>query len=186
MKNYFETKKAQYFVEQKEDGTLFITSNGTDSIWNAGQVIASMGGIQAVLDRCTETITLEEFKARLRAKAESVEAGRKASALAEEQRRRQECTEALMDYDALIQTGTPIPANIDSIRVILRYLNTQNWGGWKLPALTIGYACNQYDCDGKTATTMILDEPIMIDGEKVSKLVYGAPRGHLTKYYSVR
>ena len=48
--------------------------------------------------------------------------------------------------------------------------------------MTIGYQCNQYDCDGKMATTIKLDEPIMVAGEMGTMFQYGAPRGHLTKY----
>lgn len=187
MKNYFKTTKGtQYFVTLNEDGTLFVTNDGENSIWNAGQVISSMGGIKGVLNRCNEEITLDEFKARLQAAKEASIAGRKAAAQAAEERRIKECQEALMDYDALVETGTPIATNIAAISIILRYLNTQNWGGWNLPAMAIGYRCNQYDCDGVMATTMILDEPIEVDGEMVSRFVFGAPRGHLVNYYRVR
>ena len=53
MKNYFRTSKSNkmYFVSQNEDGSLWITNDGVNSIDNAGQFILSMGGIQAVLDR---------------------------------------------------------------------------------------------------------------------------------------
>ena len=56
-----------------------------------------------------------------------------------------------------------------------------NWGVWKLPAMTIGYSCNQYDCDGKSAVTIKLDEPV----NGYTKLSYGAPRGHLTAYTNI-
>lgn len=71
-----------------------------------------------------------------------------------------------------------IESSIENIRLVLMVLNSQNWGSWKLPKMTIGYSVNQYDCDGKTATTIKLDEPV--EGEKLYS--YGAPRGHLTKY----
>lgn len=43
------------------------------------------------------------------------------------------------------------------------------------------YQCNQYDCDGKTATTIKLDQPISVGGRMGTQFVYGAPRGHLEK-----
>ena len=69
--------------------------------------------------------------------------------------------------------------------IVLRYLNTINWGGWELPKMTIGYICNQYDCEGKIATTMKLDESIKLyedDNETGYMFQVGAPVGHLTKY----
>ena len=55
----------------------------------------------------------------------------------------------------------------------------------ELPKMTIGYICNQYDCDGKIATTMKLDESIKLyedENETCSMFQVGAPVGHLTKY----
>lgn len=76
-----------------------------------------------------------------------------------------------------------IPATYENVKLLLRWLNAQNWGGWQLPRLSIAYSCNQYDCDGKTATTITLDEAIQTtDSEWHKAFVYGAPRGHLAKY----
>jgi hypothetical protein len=75
-----------------------------------------------------------------------------------------------------------IPATVDNIRTLLNHLNSNNWGGWTLPKLSIGYSANQYDCDGQSATTITLDEKIEFEGELVDKFVVGAPRGHLNKY----
>lgn len=91
----------------------------------------------------------------------------------------------IQSYEALKEQACPIPTTYENIGIVLRYLNTSNCGGWKLPAMTIGYSCNQYDCDGKQASTMTLDNPIEIDGEMVDKFVVGAPLGHLTKYHRV-
>lgn len=71
-----------------------------------------------------------------------------------------------------------IPATIDNIRTVLQHLNEQNWGGWKLPAMSIAYSANQFDCDGEQATTMKFDEAI--EGCKLFKI--GGKRGHLAKY----
>lgn len=78
-----------------------------------------------------------------------------------------------------------IPATVENIRILLHYLNTINWGSWTLPQLTVGYSANQYDCDGKTATTIILQEPVSDEErgiENETMFQTGAPRGHLTKY----
>lgn len=86
---------------------------------------------------------------------------------------------------SLIEAG-PIKATVENIRLILSVLNEQNWGSWNLPQMTIAYSANQYDCDGKTASTIILDTPISDDEYSIKNethFVIGAPRGHLNKYY---
>lgn len=75
-----------------------------------------------------------------------------------------------------------IPTTPETISIVLAYLRDVNWGVWCLPIMSIGYRCAQYDCDGKIAVTMILDEPIDYYGELVSKFVKGAPVGHLMRY----
>lgn len=60
-------------------------------------------------------------------------------------------------------------------------MNSQNWGLWKLPELSVGYSAHQYDCDGVTATTICLDEPV--DGR--TKYKVGGRRGHLSQYYKL-
>jgi 23S rRNA pseudoU1915 N3-methylase RlmH len=78
-----------------------------------------------------------------------------------------------------------IPATIENLRIVLNHLNTQNWGSWVLPKMSIGYLARQYDCDGITATTIELDKPISdeengIQNETMFKI--GGKQGHLTKY----
>lgn len=82
--------------------------------------------------------------------------------------------------------GGVLESNFANIYLLLEYLNTQNWGGWELPKMTIGYSCAQYDCDGKQATTIKLDEPIEYDGKFLSKFEVGAPHRHLMKYQKIR
>ena len=82
-----------------------------------------------------------------------------------------------------------IPATVDNIGIILRHLNSQNWGLWKLPALSIGYSAHQYDCDGKQATTITLDKPISDDDYNIKRerrFKVGGKRGHLSKYQALR
>lgn len=88
------------------------------------------------------------------------------------------------EWDKLTQLPT-IPATVNNIRIMLHYLNTINWGLWKLPKLSVGYSANQYDCEGKQATTIKLDEPISDEEygiENETMFQTGAPRGHLTTY----
>lgn len=89
------------------------------------------------------------------------------------------------DFKALeeeIKEGKVFEANIENIRRILLYLNSMNWGVWRLPKMSIGYSAHQYDCEGRQASTITLDEPINYFGEKVSKFKIGGGRLHLTKY----
>lgn len=74
-----------------------------------------------------------------------------------------------------------IETNIENLRKVMMVLNAQNWGSWRLPKMSIGYSANQYDCDGKTATTIKLDKPV--DGKTMYS--FNAPRGHLTKYTNI-
>ena len=197
MKNFIQTSKSNnlYFVMLNEDGSLFITSDGENSIPNAGQFILSIGGVQRVLDRCTEEITLDEFKVRAAARqaqrqyaidhrGEILAAQRRREA--EKQREREARYQAL--YDELLASAHEgiIEATYENISIVLAFLNTCNFGSWNLPKMIIGGVFRQYDCDGKQATTLTLDRAIDVDGEKVSKFVFGAPRGYLNKYYTCR
>ena len=64
------------------------------------------------------------------------------------------------EYNAVFN-GDAVETTVENIRTLLRYLNDINWGVWQLPSMTIGYTCNQYDCDGKTATTITLDTTLI-------------------------
>ena len=89
--------------------------------------------------------------------------------------------QAKADYERLFG-GEVTESNEETVGALLRYLNTQNWGLWRLPKMTIGYQCNQYDCDGKQATTIKLDKPIVVNDVPGTMFEVGAPMGHLTKY----
>lgn len=71
-----------------------------------------------------------------------------------------------------------IPSTLENIRIVLQYLNEENWGSWSLPKMSIGYAAHQYDCDGKIAATITLNKPV--DGSLKFKV--GGKIGHLNKY----
>lgn len=90
--------------------------------------------------------------------------------------------------EAYLALPSPIPATVANIRIVLRYLNLSNWGGWSLPAMTIGYSAAQYDCEGHIATAIKLDRPISdedmgIVNEKMFKV--GGKNGYLPKYQHI-
>lgn len=191
---YFVSKRFVLLVKQNEDGSLFLTKDGVNSMENAGWFINSMGGIQSVLNRCIESdMPFDEFKQQQELiKAE--QAKRKAEAherAAIDAQKREEGYKAAYEALKAQYAGGAIPTTYENIGVVLRGLNAQNWGGWELPKMTIGYRCNQYNCDGKIASTMVLDEPINISSdpeykEMESRFQVGAPHGHLMKYRKVR
>lgn len=166
-------------VVQNEDGTLSISWRG-QPINNAGQFINQLGGIDAVIARCKE-YTEEEWQTELE-RVKALREADKEAALCRSLRFVREHEEA---YKAVFESGTTVETTPHSIYVLLTYLNDHNWGEWTLPKMSIGYSCNQYDCDGKQATTIKLDEPIDYDGELVDKFQIGAPVGHLTKYHRI-
>lgn len=88
--------------------------------------------------------------------------------------------------EAMISVGA-IPTTVENVRLLLNWLNGQNWGGWKLPPMTIGYSAAQHDCDGSIATTIKLDSGISDENglENETQFVVGAPRGYLNKYQRI-
>lgn len=180
MKKMYFTSKKSFLVEQNVDGTLLITKTSTmKPLENAGSFIVSQGGIEAILSKCKE-VTDEQFaedRKQLLMRHEQAKLRSQELALANRKRHEQ-------DYNAVFNGGT-IETTVENIRILLRYLNDINWGVWQLPSMTIGYNCNQYDCDGKTATTITLDSPIEYRGEKVLQFQYGAPSGHLRRYHKL-
>lgn len=99
-----------------------------------------------------------------------------------EAQRKREITDA---WNA-VKDLRPMPATIENITAMLHYFKMEGCVGELVP-MTIGYSCNDYDCDGKYAVAMKLDKPIVVneEGETSDRIVCGAPRGHLTKYYRV-
>lgn len=186
----FRTRRVIYRVEQNGNGTLDIYreyySLKNMDCWehdgrkfdNAGSLIITAGGIDGLLRQCEDVEDIEAMIAELNI----VKAEIRRNAVAERNRQATEKANiAEIEYKQLF-SGDVTETNAKTVYALLRYLNTQNWGLWRLPTMTIGYQCNQYDCDGKMATTIKLDEPIMVAGEMGTMFQYGAPRGHLTKY----
>ncbi|MED9961734.1 MAG: hypothetical protein U0J38_01125 [Bacteroidales bacterium] len=183
-----QTSTRILWVRENEDGSLFITDDFEKSLWNAGLLINQLGGIDKVKNRLQgEELTKEEAEAYMQERhAYNVEM-RKNQAKRQAEKEIEKAKQRKADYEALLERSVNgvIETTYENIGIVLRYLNTINWGGWDLPKMTIGYSCNQYDCDGKTATTMKLDKAIKLyedEDETESMFQVGAPFGHLTKY----
>lgn len=189
---FFKTKRFIYGVEQREDGKLNVSREYIyrDGTWcpmsdtttitmpDAGMFINQQGGIDGLLSKCETTDDLaaevEHINAELRIKRNQ--------AIADNARRREERAQKMMAAYNTMFAGEVTETTADSVFVLLCKLNAENWGSWELPRMTIGYTCNQYDCDGRTATTIKLDSPIVVNGEAGTMFQIGAPAGHLTKY----
>lgn len=181
------------WVSENEDGTLFITQDFEKSINDAGLLIYQLGGIDEVKKRLLkvqpEEMTQEECENFLIERNEYLKNLKKVQAQKEADREIERATKRKAEFDALVarsENGV-IKTTYENISIVLRYLNTMNWGSWDLPKMSIGYTCHQYDCDGKIASTMKLDKPIKLyeddeDDETSSMFQTGAPHGHLSKY----
>ena len=199
-----KTKNMKYFISKSR--IYSVEQNGTENkpltikvvvanrkkiepyaYENAGALITSAGGVEKFLSLCVDEERYKkatDFHAYQRTdEYKAAEKARKEAAIkAKAEREIRVANEREEAYNALLSTGEAIESNFENIATVLKYLNTKNWGGWTLPTMTIGYTCNQYDCNGKTATTMKLDTPIEVDKRMIDKFVFGAPVGHLTKY----
>lgn len=177
MKRMYFTNKGSFIVEQNQDGTLRIFKASTmQPLKNAGLFIVSQGGINAILAKCKEVSDEDFAKDRKQLLLRHKQAKLRSQEIAIANHKRNE-----EEYHAVFN-GDTVETTVENIRTLLRYLNGINWGVWQLPSMTIGYSCHQYDCDGKTATTIKLDRPIEYRGEKVTRFQYGAPSGHLRDY----
>lgn len=182
---FYWSKKIKLRVEREilQDGSFYLhlyELSGKPYPY-AAALIGQFGGVDGFWGRC-----LDEFQ--FQQKLEQWKKDNSPEKLAERKRREAERIAAIEKarvvlFENLVAQGLPIPSTYENIGIVLRYLNTKNWSGWELPAMSIGYRCNQYDCDGRQASTMILDEPIDVDGENVSRFVVGAPVGHLMNYH---
>lgn len=145
---------------------------------DAGMFIRQCGGVEKLLSGCMEVDNLNAWVTELNARMKAEHEARHIAAVERDSRWKKEVEDQYRSLFCSEVTET----NEETVGVLLRYLNTKNWGGWTLPKMSIGYACHQYDCDGKTATTIKLDEPIIVCGEMGTMFQVGAPHGHLTKY----
>lgn len=179
MKTILVTNKQVLNVENN-NGVLKITDIQGNEINNPGLFIKTMGGVNQILRRCQQTEkTAKEVADDIKAEKEAIKAA-SASRIKSEQ-------EAVInDYTALVSKGT-IETTVENVKIVLSYLNTQNWGTWKLPEMSIGYKANQYQIsNSQTAATMTLNKPIDFEGRKTLRFVVGAPVTHLLNYTHLR
>ena len=184
----FLTNTSVYSVTQNEDGSLLIqTKTDGESIPNAGQFILNCGGIESIMSKCIDSdISIEQYRLE---KAELVKLNKELKSAENGVKEIEKNKSITDDYNALLTSNAIIPVNIDNLRIVMRYLNMQNWGSWELPKMNIGYSANQFDCDGKSSVTIKLDTPISDDEYEVvneKMFSYGNPNGHLTKYTRIR
>lgn len=198
--------KRRYYCEELEDGSIYLSRDGKTEYDNTGSIILAKSqrdekgkvdwesGKQAIIDQAkTQTkftfgkdeITRDEFIAYLDYLWDYNKNRAKREAQAAQERADRKHKAAAKILNQRLESGV-LESNAENIYLLLTYLNTQNWGGWELPKMTIGYTCNQYDCDGKTATTIKLNEPIEYNDKLVSKFEVGAPHGHLMQYVKIR
>jgi hypothetical protein len=184
----FRTKRVIYRIETNEDGTLTVFREYTSAqgFWqkdgrkypNAGLLISQTGGIDPFLAKCEDIEDVEKY-------VHDINVEKKAAKDASADQEQDKAASAKEAYDQVFCNDVT-ETTAETVCVLLRYLNTKNLGSWQLPKMTIGYVCNQYDCDGRTATTIKLDQPIPYGDEMVSQFQFGAPRGHLVKYHAIR
>ena len=163
-------------VVVNNDGTITITCNH-EPINNPGQLIIQMGGVAAVIARCKE-YTDADWQAEL----EREEAAKLAAKDAAKQRAELLIKEHEVAYHEVFGNEDVVETTPKNIYILLSYLNDISWGCWELPKMSIGYRCDQYDCDGKLATTITLDKAIVYDGRPTRFFEVGAPVRHLMKY----
>lgn len=191
MNLYFFTKKNVYQITKNDDGT--VTFYPEDK--NAGNMIAQRGGVESFLTECCkeDARSYEEVLAERQQEQQAEKERKKAAS----QQRKEAEEEAIMKaYSELlarygmdikhIDKSVVIDATAKNLYIIMRYMHITNWGLWRLPTLSQDCEARQYDCDGKKAVTITLDEGITTeDGKLVKKLQYGAPMGHLNNYTNI-
>ena len=191
MNLYFYTKKNVYQITKNEDGT--VTFYPEDK--NAGNMIAQRGGVESFLTECCKE-DARSYEEVLVERQQEQQAEKERKKAASQQRKKAEEEAAMKAYNELlasygmdinhIDKSVVIDATAKNLYIIMRYMQITNWGIWKLPRLSQGYAANQYDCDGRTVVTVTLDKGIITeDGKLVRELQYGAPMRYLIKYTNI-
>lgn len=173
-------------VEPNPDGTILVRELIGDELQpvsNPGMFILSCGGVTKLINMC---IPVEgspiEYAKNYFAKLEAEKARQRELS---KQIKEKINDEIIRQYKELPH---PIPATVDNIRIVGRWLALSNWGSWSLPQMSIGYTAHQYNCDGKTAVTITLDEGISDTDMGIvnkNKFAIGAPIGHLSNYQHI-
>lgn len=179
MNKYFYTKESIYKISQREDGYIeFYPSTP-----NAGQLIIQNGGISAFLAKCVDDERDYHDVAASFYKAIDDERMDKEKRKAE--REAMLCAQYLKDYAALTEKYDTIPTTIENLRIVMHYLNSMNWGLWRLPKMDKAYSANQYQQGSGTITTLTFDESILIRGGRCRKFKCGCAPNVLLKYRGI-
>lgn len=165
-----------YHVRDNGEGVVISMTIDGEPVWNMSGMISGYGGAESMLARCFYSEkSARQLQVEYDAEKAAEKAARKAAGAAEKAARLASIRQAYAD---MVGQYDVIPATRDNIRTLLRYMNEVPSWKWSFPRMHVEYSMNQYDCDGQIATTIILSTPV--DGG--TRFVYGAPRGHLTKY----
>lgn len=179
MNTYFYTKKSVYQIITEDNGYLrFYPANP-----NAGQLIWQHGGPSEFLAKCVNDEreykeVADEFYGALRAEEKA-----KRQRIAE--RREALRAQCVNDYEALVAKYDTIPTTIENLRIVMHYLNSMNWGLWRLPKMDKAYSANQYQQGSGTITTLTFDESILIRGGRCRKFKCGCAPNVLLKYRGI-
>src|SRR5690554_5194775 len=137
-----KTQTNTYEVIINENGTLSLylfADKNREPFENTGQVIFNKGGVNNLLKECEViAITFAEY-------LENEQKEKKA-------KKDENLQKIVSEYEDLLEKNKVIEANETNIGIVLRYLNTHNWGFWELPKMSVGYSAAQYDCEGKLAS----------------------------------
>lgn len=167
-----KSKRSQIYI-QDESGNFFRSSKQ----YNDHTIVPVTAEEAGTFRRITWTVqgnSVEDARYRW--------VGDQITAAQETKRLRSENEKKHAEEIAALLKMAVIPTTIENLSLVLEHLNTQNWGTWNLPQMTIGYSAHQYDCDGKQISTITLDRPIEFCGRMETRFKSGSKRGHLEKY----
>lgn len=179
MNKYFYTKKSVYKITHRADGCIeFYPSTP-----NAGQLILQNGGMSAFLAKCVDDerdyhdVAASFYKA--------IDDERKAKEKRKAEREDMLRTQYLNDYAALTERYDTIPATIENLRIVMHYLNSMNWGLWRLPKMDRAYSAHQYKHGDGTITTLTLAEGFSLHGETWRNFKCGCAENVMPQYLGI-
>lgn len=171
-----------WYIAENADGTISAFYHKNLKECNrvpyvcVASAVKSAGGLDAFKARL---ISLDEAEARLSAEA-AAKAERDAQKAADAAKEKAAATEARLRLTKAEKAGAIAPTQ-ENIRDLL--LSVQHNCAWPLPQFAVGYSVNCYDCgNGKIAATAVFDTPVLINGQLITRICLGAPRGYLDKY----
>ena len=181
---FYCTKKNVYQITKNDDGTVTFYPEEK----SAGSIIMQRGGVAEFLAHCIEDErSYDEFKNDTQLIKKKQSEYRSEMRMQNAIKKNKEIHDkylALLDKYGinpdLPKEGGVIEATAENLTILMRYLQTINWGLWRLPRLSQGYTAHQHECGGTNAVVVVLDKGIESDGKLYKKLQYGAPMGYLS------